>query len=489
MTLLNIGADFAGYRVLDILGSGGMGAVYLVENAQLHRCEALKVISVGGSNSAEFERRFVNEARAAAGLDHPGIVTVHHYGVAEGTPFFTMAFLAGQDLSAAVLNAHDIGAVVASVADALDYAHGRGVIHRDIKPANVIVRRDDSGRISRVVVVDFGIARLVDVPGATTSGAFIGTLAYAAPEVLDGGEASPRSDQYSLACTTYELLCGRAPFSEPTPAALMLAHITKPAPKASAVLGTGYVGVDAVLERALAKDPAHRFSTVTDFARALTRALEASSAQSAETLPGEVITHAAQLTDTPAPRSTAKIVVGIVTGVAIVAVLGVVAATLWWRSDSESAHAASAAAPDTTSATTSVAARANGHCSPETTTMTLVASKPAFRVGDRMMFAWRIRNDADTPCPLDIGVSATEIVVTSAAGERQWGSRDCSPEKGTRVVVIAPHQYAPAVGYKWSLKTSELTCTQPRQDLVPGTYRAVASVDGIDAEPVTFTIR
>ena len=104
------------------------------------------------------------------------------------------------------------------------------------------------------------------------------------------------------------------------------------------------------------------------------------------------------------------------------------------------------------------------------------------------MFGWRVRNDGPVACPIDIGVSVTEVVVTSADGKRQWGSRDCSPEKGTRVTVVQPNQVAPPVGYKWSATTSELTCTQPRTALAPGRYRAVVAVDGITSAPVTFTI-
>lgn len=493
--MLDSGAQFAGYRVLGTLGTGGMGAVYLVENVQLRRREALKVVSASGGHSTDFEERFLHEARAAAGLDHPGIVTIHHYGVEAGTPFFTMAFLDGQDLSKVVLNPDDVVTVVTAVADALDYAHSRGVIHRDIKPANVIVGRDDTGRLDKVVVVDFGIARVLDSAAVTTTGVFVGTLAYAAPEVLDGRAAGPRSDQYSLACATFEMLCGRAPFSAPTPAALMLAHITKPAPKSSESLGERFGAVDAVLGRALAKDPESRFPTVGDFARALADAIQTMSALSPETLRGEALSTTEQApsadvdsgsTQSRRSRRAARVVAGV--GAAVVLVAAVVASVILWPNpDGDSANAALPAASEVRPVT-SETERPGGRCSPDTTRVTLGTDKPTYRSGQRMMFGWRVRNDGPVACPIDIGVSVTEVVVTSVDGKRQWGSRDCSPEKGTRVTVVQPNQVAPPVGYKWSMTTSELTCSQPRAALAPGRFRAVVTVDGIESEPATFTI-
>ncbi|WP_376740340.1 serine/threonine-protein kinase [Gordonia amicalis] len=196
------GATFAGYRVISLLGRGGMGQVWLVEHPTLGRREALKIISPNPSDPS-FHERFRNEARTAAALDHPGIVTVYTHGVENGSPWFSMTYLDGKDLTGAgPMPVDEVVTIAGRVADALDYAHGQRVIHRDIKPANIVVARGPDGRISRVTVLDFGIARLVDGNKMTATNLFVGTLAYAAPELLTGEAAIPASDQYALACTT-----------------------------------------------------------------------------------------------------------------------------------------------------------------------------------------------------------------------------------------------------------------------------------------------
>jgi serine/threonine protein kinase len=266
---LQPGDEFAGYRIISLLGRGGMGQVYLVENPHLRRREALKVISAAGAHDADFQRRFTQEAQTAAALSHPAIVTIYHYGVEDETPWFTMEHLDGANPTHRSLTTDEVIEVAGHVAAALDYAHRRHVVHRDIKPANIIVLRDDDGRIERAVVLDFGIAKLLDATGLTASSAFIGTLAYTAPEIIDGHPASPASDQYALACTIYELLCGTTPFTDTTPSALMMAHFSRPYPPLLAqdrTLGR----FDQLLSKALAKSSPERFTTCRDFTHELT---------------------------------------------------------------------------------------------------------------------------------------------------------------------------------------------------------------------------
>jgi len=266
--------EFAGYRILRPLGAGGMGQVWLAEHIVLGRLEALKVVSVHAGDS-QFAERFTNEARTAASLDHPGIVTVYAYGITEGTPWFTMSYLDGEDLDGCgQLPPAEVATIVERIADALDYAHARGVIHRDIKPANVIVQRTPGGDLSRVTVLDFGIARLLDGTALTATNAFIGTLAYAPPETLTGQRAMPPSDQYSLACTAFHLLAGQPPFSGDNPGALMMKHINGPVPRLSDT-APWLAPMDAVLARGMAKFPADRFATAGQFAAALRAAVPA----------------------------------------------------------------------------------------------------------------------------------------------------------------------------------------------------------------------
>ncbi|NDK90971.1 protein kinase [Gordonia desulfuricans] len=267
MSSLEPGSVFAGYRVIGLLGAGGMGQVYLVEHPALGRREALKIVSPTGD--ADFGERFTNEARTAASLDHPGIVTVYAYGVENGSAWFTMRYLDGADLGGSgALPPKDVDHIVTRAAEALDYAHGRRVIHRDIKPANIVITRDEQGHPDRVTVLDFGIARLIDAPKMTATNAFIGTLTYAAPETLSGAPADPASDQYALACTAFELLTGTAPFRGDTPGALITGHVTGPVPRIGE-RAPMLAGLDPVFVRALAKNPADRFGSCREFAAAL----------------------------------------------------------------------------------------------------------------------------------------------------------------------------------------------------------------------------
>ncbi|GAA3959536.1 serine/threonine-protein kinase [Gordonia caeni] len=261
------GGEFAGYEVLSLLGRGGMGSVFLVRNRHLERREALKVLAV--DSQGDFAARFGAEARTVASLDHPGIVTVYHHGIDGEIPWFTMQYLEGTDLSGGQrLPLGEVTQIVRQVADALDYAHARGVVHRDVKPANIMVRRDAAGAVERVTVLDFGIARLAGASSLTAADSFVGTLTYAAPETIGGRRDVAAADQYALACTAYELLTGRTPFAGlPTPA-LLHAQLSEAPPPISRSI-PALAGLDHVFARALAKDPAQRYRSCRAFAAAL----------------------------------------------------------------------------------------------------------------------------------------------------------------------------------------------------------------------------
>ena len=329
---LNPGSAFAGYRVVRSLGKGGMGEVYLVQHPHLGRLEALKLISIGQSGP-EFEQRFIREARTAAALKHQGIVTIYHYGVETGasgatgnagasgatgntgpsTPWFTMDYVEGTDLASRTdLSPDELVEVISRAADALDYAHKRDVVHRDVKPANLMFTRDDeTGALDRVVLLDFGIARIISDSRLTATSAFIGTILYSAPEVLVGAPASGRSDQYSLAATAFELLTGRPPFAAEHPAALISAHLHTPPPRASQV-AAGLAPVDEVLLRGLAKDPADRYGSCGEFARALRSALAGAAIGGrlpvAPVPAGSVDDAATNRTERPAPDAVTETV-------------------------------------------------------------------------------------------------------------------------------------------------------------------------------------
>ncbi|MFM9379366.1 protein kinase domain-containing protein [Gordonia sp. VNK21] len=272
MANLEPGSEFAGYRVLDQLGAGGMGQVYLVEHPHLLRREALKVISVAGVGDTDFHQRFTNEARTVAMLNHPGIVSIHHYGIDDDSPWFTMTYLDGTDLNDVLLTDGEIALVAQRSAEALDYAHRHQVIHRDVKPGNIMITREADGTIDQVVLLDFGIAKLADATSVTATSVFVGTLTYGAPELIDGRPASPASDQYALACSMYKLLTGQPPFQGETTTALMAAVLSRPAPPVSS-LRPDLAALDPVFERALNKDPQKRYPDCQAFAAALNAAL------------------------------------------------------------------------------------------------------------------------------------------------------------------------------------------------------------------------
>lgn len=213
------GSMIAGYQVVSLIGSGGMGEVYLVENPQLGRREAMKVVSVSGGGVEPRVRRALRQRGPHRRIAGP---SEHHHDhcvrdrrrpplVHDDPPVRSGS---GEDPAHA----------------ALDYTHARGVVHRDIKPGNIVVTRHDDGRLDRAVLLDFGIAKLADFPQLTAVNSVVGTMAFTAPEVIGGRAADGRSDQYSLACTVYKLLTGAFPFPGDTSAAVMTAHLQQPAP-------------------------------------------------------------------------------------------------------------------------------------------------------------------------------------------------------------------------------------------------------------------
>lgn len=274
---LENGATFAGYTVRRLLGSGGMGEVYLVEHPRLPRLDAMKVLREAASANAEFRSRFDREAIIAAGLWHPHIVGLHDRGEFDGQLWITMDFVDGTD-AAQMVKQHPAGlplelvvAIVKAVGSALDYAHQRGLLHRDVKPANILLS-DGTGSERRILLSDFGIARQIDeVSGLTATHLAIGTVSYSAPEQLMGGEVDGRADQYSLAATAFRLLTGQAPYQDSNQVAIISQHLSSPPPPASAV-HSWLAPLDAVFMRAMAKTSDERYDSCTQFARAFERA-------------------------------------------------------------------------------------------------------------------------------------------------------------------------------------------------------------------------
>lgn len=270
---LKAGTVFAGREIVQSLGTGGMGQVYLTRNARLGRLEAIKVTPIAGTGT--LPQRFVSEATTLASLDHPNIATIYQFGVDDDFFWYAMKYLPGDDLSHQVPLARlDAATVATQVGHALDYAHSTGVIHRDIKPSNIHIQRSTANRITTATILDFGVAKSVGATALTEINTFVGTLSYSAPEMITGGPCTPAADQYSFACTAFEMLTGRPPYPEATLTALIAAHSSAPVPMVS-VAAPNLAACDPVFARALAKDPRDRYPSCGAFADALVAALDA----------------------------------------------------------------------------------------------------------------------------------------------------------------------------------------------------------------------
>ncbi|MFC4375326.1 protein kinase [Nocardia halotolerans] len=280
--MLANGDVFAGYIIERQLGRGGMGSVYLAKHPRLPRLTALKLLNREMFFDQEVRARFEREADLVSRLDHPNIVTVYDRGLDDEQLWISMQFIDGVDAASVdpqTLPPARALQIVQETADALDYAHGMGVLHRDVKPANILLARSGAGRGERVYLTDFGIARLRDDTGhLTQTGTFTATLAYASPEQLTGASLDHRSDQYSLACTLFWLFTGAGPFTATNPAAVIQGHLQQPPPPLSSVRPGLPPALDAVLAKAMAKRPDDRFVSCSDFARAAIGALNTPSA-------------------------------------------------------------------------------------------------------------------------------------------------------------------------------------------------------------------
>lgn len=276
--MIPVGTLVAGYRIRGVLGSGGMGTVYAADDPNLPRVDALKVLPGELSGDPKFRARFLREAEIAAALDHPNIVTIYDRGETDdGRLWIAMQLVQGTDAQAQLrvgaMTAPRAVHIVSEIAKAVDYSHSRGLLHRDIKPANFLLS-GPPGPDERVLLADFGVARLADDVHLTTSSEMVATFAYSAPEILDNREPDARSDIYSLGCSLYELLTGNTPFGDAKGvAAQAMAHLRRPPPAVTATCPWLPPAFDAVVATAMAKDPARRYSSAFELAAAARAAL------------------------------------------------------------------------------------------------------------------------------------------------------------------------------------------------------------------------
>jgi serine/threonine-protein kinase len=270
-----VGDEFAGYRLRAVLGRGGMSVVYQAENPRLGNVVALKVLAPELATDDVFRARFLEESRIAASLNHPHVIPIYDMGSSEGLLYIAMRYVSGTDLRQMIKKRGRMLPATAlfllgQAARALDAAHLRGLVHRDVKPGNLLIERSsDDADPDHVYLADFGITKhAMSRSGLTSTGQFLGTIDYVAPEQIRGLSVLGLADQYSLGCVLYECLTGRVPFEKDLDAAIIWAHVEE-SPTMPTILRPDLPPqVDEVFSRVLAKQPGDRYGSCREFIEA-----------------------------------------------------------------------------------------------------------------------------------------------------------------------------------------------------------------------------
>lgn len=268
------GRILGSYRLIERIGRGGMGEVYRAEHLKLGREDAIKLLPANLVGEADFLKRFEREASSAANLRHPHILPVYEYGEQDDVPYLVMPYIKGGTLKDRLergdVTPGQIARYLTQVAEALDFAHTRGIVHRDVKPANILIDEHDQAYLA-----DFGIAKALEgTESLTRTGMGVGTPEYMAPEQAQG-RADPRSDLYALGIMCYQLIIGRVPYSGQSTVDILMKHLQEPIPL-EPLRGMNPAAARAfgpILERALAKDPNRRFQTGRELLQTLNAAI------------------------------------------------------------------------------------------------------------------------------------------------------------------------------------------------------------------------
>ena len=264
------GARFAGYVIEGVAGRGGMGVVYRAGQLRPSRIVALKVISPELADDSGFRDRFTNESEIAASIEHSNVIPVYEVGEECHRLFIVMRYVEGTDLGRVIaaegrVTPRRAVQILVQLTSALDAAHARGLVHRDVKPANVLIARESSA--DHVYLTDFGLAKFAVSGGLTRTGMFVGTIDYAAPEQFEGRRVDARTDVYAAGCVLYNMLSGSVPFPRESEAAIMWAHLSASPPSVRDAVPTLPDEFDAVIARAMAKDPDDRYPSAGDLGR------------------------------------------------------------------------------------------------------------------------------------------------------------------------------------------------------------------------------
>ena len=277
--VLEPGATFAGHHVERLVGRGGMAEVYLATTPDGEQSVALKVISPELARDDHFRRRFERESRVAQGLRHPHIVGIHEAGEHEEFLYMTMDYVDGPDLAqvlhqAGRLHPRHAALVVSQIGEALDAAAAAELVHRDVKPGNVFLEAE--GEAPHAYLGDFGLSKHVSsTSGLTGTGQWVGTVDFASPEQIQGAEVDHRTDVYALGAVLYGLLTGGVAYPRTRDVDKLVAHISEPPPQPCAVVATIPAEFDAVIARAMAKQPEERYGSASELGKAALGAAEA----------------------------------------------------------------------------------------------------------------------------------------------------------------------------------------------------------------------
>ena len=268
--MAEIGSVLGGrYRLVELLGQGGMATIFRATDSQLGRDVAVKILRPEYGRDPDFVARFRLEATSVASLNSPNIVVVHDFGMDESGPFIVMDYVDGEDLATLLRRTGPLppaqsARIAAEVARALAAAHSRGIIHRDIKPGNILLAQN-----GRVLVTDFGIARAISEAQMTLPGTTLGSVQYMSPEQARGETATERSDIYALGVVLFEMLAGRRPFEGDSAAAIAMARLTPPVPMPSVYRAGIPPVLEAICRKAMAIEPGERFHSAQAMADAL----------------------------------------------------------------------------------------------------------------------------------------------------------------------------------------------------------------------------
>ncbi len=261
-TQVEIGSDFLGYRIEELVGRGGMGIVYRAYDLRLKRTVALKLVTPELALDERFTERFARETELTMALEHPNVIPIHDAGDVDGRLYLAMRLVEGTDLRALLAREGALEparalAICGQVANALDAAHRKGLVHRDVKPSNVLLDANE-----HVYLADFGLTRRLEEQGAQAGeGRSVGTPGYLAPEQIEGTQVDGRADVYSLGCVLFECLTGSVPFSRTSRLAAAWAHLEEEPPSARELGSNLPEALDAVIRKALAKEPDERYPT------------------------------------------------------------------------------------------------------------------------------------------------------------------------------------------------------------------------------------